>query len=271
MNFQYSIYIPRMSTCHNAASVYHYMSHISVLDFGDIDRIDFTPINKKPGFGEDVDSVVKSAFIHFSNPRMEVGTEGEKFWRKILSVESYKIQVSQNEYWICLKNKNPIKHTMMNIHQVAENGRYLENLVQEQAEEIKILERKLEGLNQVVYQLIGGLYNQSEQSSIIKKHLEILLCDETHTPYYGDESKWGIYPTTRQGDECERRIEELEKICARLDTNLHDEDQDSQLLRRKYHKVEIDDYSTINSELMGENIIEMEDYETPDYRWRHQK
>lgn len=268
MSFQYSIYIPRMSTCHTVASIHHYMSYISV---GDIDRIDFTPINKKPGFGEDVDSVVKSAFIHFSNPVTEVGTQGEKFWTKILSGESYKIQVSQNEYWICLKNKNPIKHTMMNIHQVVENGRYLENLVQEQAEKIHLLERKLDGVHQVLYQLLGGIYCQRNQADMIKLH-HAVLHGEKFIDDICNNSKWSIWPTTRQGDECERRIEELEKICARLDTNLHDEDQDSQLLRRKYHKVEMDDDdSTINSELIGEHIIEMEDYETPDYRWRHQK
>jgi hypothetical protein len=33
----------------------------------------------------------------------------------------------------------------MNIHQVVENGRYLENLLQEQAKKIEELERKLEG------------------------------------------------------------------------------------------------------------------------------
>lgn len=262
MNSEFSIYIPRMSTLHSVETIVAIFNSYGI---GIIDRVDFTPINKKPGFGEDVDSVVKSAFVHFTHARTVPGSQGEIFWKTISSGEPYKIQVYENEYWICLKNKKPIQRTLMNIHQVVENGRHLENLVQEQAKKIEDLERKLEGVHQVVYQLLGGLYCQSSQHDILKTHINVLFGKEDKYPMC-DNSPWGIWPTTRQGDECERRIEALENALR------GNEDQDTELLHRKYHKIEIDDESTIDSELIGEHIIlDMDDYDAPDYRWRHQK
>jgi hypothetical protein len=190
---------------------------------GTVAYVDFTPINKKPGFGENVDSVVKSAFVHFSEPVLRsdgnyyfdsrVCDSCKSFWSAIQRGEPINLHVSSKEYWICLKNKNPIQRTLMNIHQVVENGRYIENLVTAQAEEIKNLketierqEKTIDGLQKVVYQLIGGLYCQRTQSDIIHLYLDVL---------YGREPsdkpvKSSIWPTTRQGDENRDRIEKLE-------------------------------------------------------------
>ena len=266
MNSEFSIYIPRMSTLHSVETIVAIFNSYGI---GIIDRVDFTPINKKPGFGENVDFVVKSAFVHFSYPRTVSGSQGEIFWKTISSGEPYKIQVYENEYWICLKNKKPIQRTLMNIHQVVENGRHLENMVQEQAKKIEELERKLNGMQEVVYQLVGGLFCHRTQENILKLHKDILFDGSGSGKYHEDDNKWRNFPTTRQGDECERRIEALENALLRN----QQEDQDTELLHRKYHKMEIDDESTINSELIGENIIDSPDYyyETPDYRWRHQK
>jgi hypothetical protein len=210
-----------MSTCHTEKSIKKIMSAFRI---GTVERVDFTPINKKPGFGENVDDVVMSAFVHFSDPLL--GDDNcynymsdsylgyNDFWDDISDNQPYRLQIAHNEYWICLRNKNPVQYTMMNIHQVVENSRHLENLVEKQNEEIKNLresietqENKFEGLHQVVYQLIGGLYNQSTQSGVIDVHLNnIGLPGASNT----NTSKWGIWPTTRQGDECERRLRELE-------------------------------------------------------------
>jgi hypothetical protein len=221
MNSYTSIYIPRMSTHHNEASVKNIMSSYRI---GTVERVDFTPINKQPGFGESVDDVVMSAFVHFSDPilgddncynYMSDSYLGHNdFWDDMSDNQPYRLQLARNEYWICLKNKNPVQRSLMNIHQVVENGRYLENLIEQQNKEItnlreiiKIQENKFEGLHQVVYQLIGGLYNQSTQSGVIDVHLNnIGLPGASNT----NTSTWGIWPTTRQGDECEQKIKELE-------------------------------------------------------------
>ena len=142
-----------MSVDHTEKSIILYML---INKIGNVSHVDFTPINKKPGFGENVDQVVKSAFVHFFNPLF---CRNSNFWETIATGQPYKLQVNPTEYWICLKNKNPIQRTMMNIHQVVENGRHLEGLIEVQAMKIEELERKLEGTNN----LIGDLFHHIKQ------------------------------------------------------------------------------------------------------------
>ena len=257
MNSICSIYIPRMSTKHNEESV---RRTLAVFRVGVVSHVDFTPIDKKPGFGENVDSVVKSAFVHFSETNTDISygpifDYNYEFWHIIATQNPAKIQVSKNEYWICLKNNNPVKRTMMNIHQVVENGRHLENLIEEQSQTIKELSEKLDSVHHVVYQLLGGLFNQKTQEGILDAHLKILFdssyssCEELK-----DTSKWSIWPTTRQGDDCEKRIEELEKMLG-----VDNEEQDSKLLARKHRCACCDDDSTIESDMIEDDErIEMD-------------
>ena len=132
-----SIYIPRISVGRDEKYIMDVMYQFQI---GEVSYIDFTPINKKPGFVEIHDQQYMSAFVHFSRP----WTTNCDFWDTIADDKPYKIQVSSREYWLCLKNKNPVKRTMMNIHQVVDNGRYLEKLIEDQAKKIKDLEDKLE-------------------------------------------------------------------------------------------------------------------------------
>lgn len=209
---------------------------------GIVSYVDFTPINKKPGFGEDIDKVVMSAFIHFSESESNYIRINNKFWDIVNFGGSYKLQVRPTEYWICLKNKNPIQRTLMNIHQVVENGRHLESLITKQDEEIKNLKQSIDGLHHVIYQLIGGLFCHETQKGIIGIHLSELglpiSCENTNNSH-----KWNILPTTRQGDENSRKIEELERklniLTARFmekKIDYENEEMDQELCRRKYKK-----------------------------------
>lgn len=238
MNSFASIYIPRMSIGWTEEAIKGFMSDIRI---GSVSHVDFTPINKKPGFGENVDSVVKSAFIHFSNPI--IGADDKyhfrsnnylinSFWVTIENGQSYKLNVPIGGYWICLKNKNPVQRTMMNIHQVVENGRYLENLITEQAEEIKKLKDTVDGLHHTVYQLLGGLYCQHSQGGILNLHLKTIgLGSGDGRTSDDDTHPSGIWPTTRQGDENSQRIEKLEHFISninnvkkeRIAKNMYDE------------------------------------------------
>jgi len=153
MSIYSSIYIPRMSVDHTEESIAYYMSANRI---GTVSYVDFTPINKKPGFGENVDEVVKSAFVHFSDPwfcsdkqyhfQCRTFMGNTDFWDIINAAQPYKIQISPQEYWLCLKNKNPVQRSMMNIHQVVENGRHLEGLIEVQAKTIQEQAIKLEEL-----------------------------------------------------------------------------------------------------------------------------
>lgn len=217
MNSFASIYVPRMSTAWTEDAIKGFMADKRI---GNVSHVDFTPINKKPGFGENVDSVVKSAFIHFSNPILGPDNKYHyksnyylinSFWVTIENDQSYKLNLPIGGYWICLKNKNPVQRTMMNIHQVVENGRYLENLITEQAEEIKKLKETVDGLHHTVYQLLGGLYCQHSQGGILNLHLKTIgLGSGDGRTSDDDTHPSGIWPTTRQGDENSQRIKKLE-------------------------------------------------------------
>jgi hypothetical protein len=238
MNSIASIYVPRMSASWTEDEVKFIMSSYKL---GIVTYVDFVPVNKKPGFVENIDKNIKSAFIHFSDPvltncgayyisgelppRIKMDMPTMTFWSKIGLGESYKLYVSKDEYWICLKNKNPIQRTLMNIHQVVENGRHLENLMTEQDEEIKKLKdtireltKKLDGVHLAIDKLLRGLYCQRTQPYALNEHLDIIGFgnDDTLIPI-DDTHPSGIWPTTRQGDENSKKIEELEKIVQFLE------------------------------------------------------
>jgi len=148
MNSRVSIYIPRMSIVWTETSIKNKMNNYGL---GTVSHVDFTPISKKPGFEEEYNIPFMSAFIHFSDPVLCADDNyyrmtGEPigiFWTTIMEDNPYRLQITTDEYWICLKNKNPIKKTRMNIHQIVENGRYLENLIMKQADEIKNLKENI--------------------------------------------------------------------------------------------------------------------------------
>ena len=271
-----SIYIPRMSAKYNEEFVEHIFDLYRI---GMVSRVDFTPINKKAGFVENVDSIWKSAFVHLVDtttiPANPYGPEyeyNEEAWESINSGNCYKIQVSKYEDWFCLKNKKPIQKTLMNIHQVVENGRHLENLVQQQAkmleQQTKMLEQqteKLKGVEDVVYYLLGGLFNQRTQEETLDYLLDRLLQrpknedDEgIERKKTGDTSRWTQWPTTRQGDDCEKRIAALEeKLAVESTYENYKEDVNENHLRQN---------SSIESE---ENLKNMTDKDLEYYYYKN--
>jgi uncharacterized coiled-coil protein SlyX len=194
-------------------------------------RIDFTEINKKPGFKTKGNVTgKKSAFIHFD--AFHNSEIHEAFSRGL----SYRMNIgypTPDEYWIILPARNPIPRTMMNVHQIVENCRFLEEKIEEQQEKIskqdeKIKEQqeriskqdvKIELIKGEVLQLLGGLYNHNTQGGTLDYHVNKLfdceLSDEENT------SKWNYWPTTRQGDANEKRIEELQTQLRQLTSNFN--------------------------------------------------
>jgi hypothetical protein len=202
LTMEKSIYIPKVHFSVDENFIYN-----KLIEFGQIYRIDFVPVYKKPGFQEDMTANMKSAFVHFANIREDfeyrIRTEGRiTFYTDI-----------GTEYWIILEAKNPIQPTMMNNAQIVDNCRYLENMVNEQQEKIQDLETKLERVSQVVYQLLGGLYNQETQKHIIQEYFNCMYPEhEGEMETNNTNLTCSPWPTTRQGDEHEKRIEVLEKV-----------------------------------------------------------
>lgn len=73
------------------------------------------------------------------------------------------------------------------------------------------LENKLNNVSNTVYHLLNGLFNQTEQPNILEYHIGELL-DGKKTLNEVDQSKWTSWPTTRQGDSCEKRLDKIEDV-----------------------------------------------------------
>jgi hypothetical protein len=217
----FCFYIPSISAITSAKDVIREFNYIGV-----VTRVDFAPLGKKPGFKENINADEKSAFVHVA----ELFTLGKVIESQIQTSGSYKFYISiiSSEFWTLLKASKPIQGTMMNTAQIVSNCRYLEKKVEqqaakleeqatrleEQAADIRSLTEKLNGIHSVLYQLLGGLFCQKSQSQTMNDHLEFLFPDSSNRSRRFEESndsKWDIWPTTRQGDDCERRIEALEK------------------------------------------------------------
>ena len=216
----FCFYIPIMSANTAETDVIRAFNTIGV-----VSRVDFAPLGKKPGFKENVCCDMKTAFVHMA----ELFTHGLDVVTAIQSGRSYTIFPNENgEYWSLLEAKNPIQRTMMNTSQIVQNCRYLENKVEEQAAkleqqatqleeqaaDIRALNEKLSGVHTVVYQLLGGLFCQKSQAQVMSDHIDYLYPESSSSSRrrFGepDDNKWTIWPTTRQGDDCERRIADLE-------------------------------------------------------------
>jgi hypothetical protein len=196
-----SIYIPRM---HSNVSETHISDIFFNQAFGSVSCVDFVPIDKRPGFVEYVDNVVKSAFVHFHyfNNNKAV----QDILEKLNQCTSHKFYPydNNNHYWVLLKAKNVVPRTMMNNSQIVENCRYLEN-------KVVVLEEKIESLQSLLYQLVGGLFNQESQSEILNNYINQIYPNQNSVTFNKDKnSKWGFDPTTRQGDECEERLSVIE-------------------------------------------------------------
>lgn len=73
---------------------------------------------------------------------------------------------------------------------------------------INVLEEKLSLAQESIYQLLGGLFNHDTQGNVLKAYTEFLY---TGIFDYDVELEKDQFPTTRQGDANEKRIQQLEE------------------------------------------------------------
>ena len=131
----FSFFVPRMLTEYDETRVKGILAN--VICVGIVSRVDFVPIEGEPRF--------QKAFIHmeqiYNTPAtshiMSEVFEGNR------GVRVYPGMFHQNEYWVLLKNKSPVQETKLNIHQVVENTRILQSVVEAQAKEIKAMREQL--------------------------------------------------------------------------------------------------------------------------------
>jgi hypothetical protein len=151
-----SIYIPRMSVSTTEKEV---MEIFHKHEIGQVRRVDFTSILKKPGFNEISTSVMhmKSAFVHFN--KFYDNNHLVQRLLELLNNNQEKcvlyLDDDKRSYWILLKALTVIPDTMMNHHQIVENCRYLEKKIEEQEITIKNYEERIQNLEKCITYFIN--------------------------------------------------------------------------------------------------------------------
>ena len=194
MHYNYSVYIPRMDIFVTEEFIKWFFCENK---FGEVYRVDFTTINKKPGFLEstEINSNIKmkSAFIYFNI--LPESIHAYKFIERIEIHDEIWITPDYepcHTKWHILKTKKTVPETMMNLHQIVHNAAYLEKKFLEQ-------EKKLEHVTSILNQLISKLFSDEIQEHMLNFQTDI------------DEDCISLNPTTHQ-----KRIETLEQIISNL-------------------------------------------------------
>jgi uncharacterized coiled-coil protein SlyX len=107
-------------------------------------------------------------------------------------------EVEHNEKWCLTENKSIRPDDMV--------GRITE------------LERKLNRQEDIIYQLIGGLFHQTKQRDTLEYWVDTLFDRPHTTPSSNQEGD--NWPTTRQGDELEVEVKGLKKAMSHLEDKL---------------------------------------------------
>ena len=139
----YSVYIPRI---HSRWTEVDVACLFDRTQFGVVKRVDFLPIDNHTATTKRTDII--RAFVHFSE------VYNTKYTLEILdaidSGECFRQRISQEEFWMLLKNKNPVLETRLNIHQVVENATILEHRVDAYEIDMRDIERDYHELKKVV-------------------------------------------------------------------------------------------------------------------------
>jgi predicted nucleic acid-binding Zn-ribbon protein len=122
-------------------------------------------------------------------------------------------------------------------------------LITKLQEENKSLKSKTENQENIIYQLLGGLFNQRDQANILSSHIADLY-GEDFEDLSKDSSKWSVFPTTRQGDALEQEVaKQAEQIKSLVD-----------LLRKTNNTIDsIDALQCYNSEAISKKLNMLED------------
>jgi hypothetical protein len=131
----YSIYIPRANVAHDE----NFFKEFFDVWFGIVSRVDFVALDA----AYSSNGHFRKAFVHFHVLFTEHSLVNE-IVTTLNNNEPYRLYTGSNQFIICLKNKVPVPTTTLNIHQLAENNRFLEEKTKALEEKMKALEEALE-------------------------------------------------------------------------------------------------------------------------------
>jgi hypothetical protein len=226
----YSLYIPRISSVFEQKDI---SNILAMYNIASVRRVDFVPL------------VVSnddwcSAFVHCFHVEPSV-------WNVLDSGKSYKLQATLSEYWILLKNKNPILDTRLNIHQVVENARILEERVLKQDAIIQKQTEQIDRLQETVYQLLGGTFCQRTEMKKIFSNFNYM--------------KWGVHCNNRWINSEKEALEEMER--QKIEYYEYEEETERQRIERELDKLENDKKK--QRELDYDSEEEFQGYESDPY------
>lgn len=136
-----SIYIPRLSNLYTENDVKYTFRLLSI---GEVNRVDFTPIHNHKNKDE-INEHFQSAFVHFDFfYDTGIAQDTQNYLYNNIAL---KLHLDDHTFWWILNNKNPIPETKLNIHQLAENMRLLEEKVKQQEETILRLQEIIDENN----------------------------------------------------------------------------------------------------------------------------
>lgn len=184
------VYVPRMLNYHTTQSVDYWFNKLLLRwankTYGNIfinvivKRVDFVVRKVRTPEGESVCDKTVSAFVHVdlynkATPILDAFLEASKNEKFLLCEDiDYHLVPIPNihyEYWMILPANNPIPETRLNIHQLAENNRLLEEKVKSQEdtinsllEENETIKKDVRRLQETVYQVIGKVFDHETES-----------------------------------------------------------------------------------------------------------
>ena len=160
----YSVFIPTISKAHTEEIIANYFALNSV---GKVERVDFVEHqNDVKGF--------QKAFVHFS-PQQKTHEIMEAIEQKG-SYRFYPCEMKerhscsfkeQNEYWILLKNKNPVPKTELNIDQLSHNQKLMEEREALIVEKMEKMFQKMEKMEEREAQMVQKMAKMEDEMKMM--------------------------------------------------------------------------------------------------------
>jgi chromosome segregation ATPase len=138
----YSVFIPTISKAHTEEIIANYFAVNCV---GKVERVDFVEFQSGEEDRACDPKRFQQAFIHFT-PQQKTREIMEAIEQKG-SYRFYPFK-EQNQYWILLKNKNPVPKTELNVNQLAHNQKLLEEREAQMVEKMEKMLQKMEKMEE---------------------------------------------------------------------------------------------------------------------------
>ena len=139
-----------------------------------------------------------------------------------IKVENAKLRKNLEKQEQISKQQQISKQEQINQDTISDENAELRKTLEKQSKEI-------ERCKNVVYQLVGGLYNENTQRGTSSRHVKQLFGYNNEQELEDEKDSWTIWPTTRQGDDNEKRIKKLEETIKNLEERFEIMEQKSDI------------------------------------------